>query len=174
MKINKLLPAGALMTAGLVTVVLVLTLGAPAQIVASMSMGAPSHANPHFNTASADARVGIALPPVPHLMLMWNLADLGVDRIARQGGVSIGTGVEAWFSPAARPAQSHLPLVLAEAGVGRRWGMGLHGFTVLGVGVGWSIGDWVPYLEFRRRSAFHSGRPHDDEVLLGVKFVLFG
>src|SRR6185437_7895600 len=118
MNINRLLPASVLMALGLV-----LTLGAPAQIVASMSMGAPSHANPHFNTASADARVGVALPPVPHLMLMWNLADLGVDRIARQGGVSIGTGVEAWLSPAARPAQSHLPLVLTEAGVGRRWGV---------------------------------------------------
>lgn len=151
-----------------------LGLALPAQVVASFNVGAPSHANPHFETFSAGARVGIALPPVPHLLVMWNLADIGMDRLARQPGVSLATGLEVWLSPARRPAQSHLPLLLAEVGIGRRWGKGLHGFTTWGAGAGWSLGDWVPYAEYRRRVSFHPGRPRDNEVLLGVKYILFG
>lgn len=146
----------------------------PAQIVASASVGGPSHDNPHFNTASVQARLGIALPSAPHLLLMWNFAEVGVDRLAGQAGASVATSVEAWVSPVAHPALSHTPLVLAEAGVGRRWGQGLHGFTVLGVGAGWSLGEWIPFAEYRRRASFHPGRPSDHEVLLGVKFILFG
>lgn len=145
-----------------------------AQVILNAYGGAPSEANPHFRTASAGAQLGIALPTVPHLQWTWNFAGLNWDRLAGHNGGSLTTGLEAWVSPHARPAQSFGPLLIGEAGLGRRWGWGLHGFTSLGVGAGWSWGDWVPYIEFRRRASFHSGRPVDHQVLIGLHFILFG
>ena len=147
----------------------------PAQIIVTGALGLPAKAsNPHLSTLSARVGFGVALPPVPHLTVFWNLASLGYDRLQAQNGASISTAFEAWVSPAFRPAQSFGPLLIGEAGVGRRFGLGLHGFTTLGAGLGWSLGDWIPYVEFRRRTSFHSGRPHDNEVLVGVHFMVFG
>lgn len=149
-------------------------LAARAQVVLTVSGGVPSEANPHFQTASAGAKLGIALPSAPHLLLLWNFAGLSWDRLAGHNGGSYETGLEAWFSPRARPAQSFGPVVMGEAALGRRWGTGLHGFTTLGLGAGWSWGDWVPYVEYRRRASFHAGRPLDHQVVIGVHFIVFG
>jgi len=155
--------------------VTLLFLAASAQIVASGSVGAPTSFNdPHLATASANAKIGIALPGAPHFQFLWNMAGLDFDRMQRRNGGSIETGLEAWISPARRPAQSHGPLLLADAGLGRRFGTGLHGFTAVGLGAGWSIGDWIPFVEFRRRASFDAGRPDDRQYLVGVKFILFG
>ena len=147
----------------------------PAQVVAGFSLGVPAAGhNPHLGTISLQGRAGVALPPVPHVMVMWDLISVGFDRLQRQNAASIGTGLEAWISPAVHPALSHGPLILAEAGVGRRFGAGLHGFTSIGAGLGWSLGDAVPYVEYRRRLGFHAGRVPDQQILIGIHFVLFG
>ena len=160
---------------GLFPAAAALSTALPAQVVASASVGFPASGNnPHWSTASAQAGVGVALPPLPHLMVMWNLAKFGFDRINRRDGGFVATGLEAWLSPSLRPALSHGPLLLGEADLGRRFGPGLHGFTSVGAGVGWSFGDWVPYMEFRRRLGFHVGRQADQQVLIGVHYVLFG
>lgn len=153
---------------------LLLTAALPAQVVATMALGAPSGPNPNFATASAMAKVGIALPSAPHLLPLWNFAGAGFDRIAGQNGGALETGLALWVSPALRPAQSHAPLLILEAGLGRRWGTGLHGYTAVGVGAGWSLGDWVPYIEFRRRASFYAGRPTFHQILIGFHFILFG
>ncbi|MGH9486512.1 MAG: hypothetical protein ACRD04_02840 [Terriglobales bacterium] len=146
----------------------------PAQIVASGAVGAHVHAQAPDTLGTVQAQLGVALPPLPHVLLLWNLAQFGYDPFPASHGVSLATGLEVWLSPSLRPAQSWGPLLLGDVAIGRRWGLGLHGFTDLGVGAGWSLGNWVPYLEFRRRSSFHAGRPVDRQVLVGVKFVLFG
>jgi hypothetical protein len=145
----------------------------PAQIVATAAVGAPDGSNPHFGTGSALGQIGIALPAIPHVLPLWNMAGLSYDRIEGQGGGSIQTGLETWVSPAAHPAQSWSPLLLAEVALGRRWGDGLHGYSAEGLGVGWSLGDWVPFVEFRRRSGFHAASPTEHEIVVGVKFILF-
>ncbi|HET9784065.1 MAG TPA: hypothetical protein VFP94_03790 [Terriglobales bacterium] len=147
----------------------------PAQILASGTFGFPAQSsNPHLANATAMGKLGISLPPVPHALVMWNILGLGFDRWQQQPGASLETGMEVWLSPARRPVQSHSPLVLAEAALGRRWGQGLHGYKAIGAGLGWSLGDWVPYAEYRRRTSFHAGRPVDNQILIGVHFVLFG
>lgn len=147
---------------------------AAAQIVVSGYGGAPSEANPRFRTASVGAQLGIALPTVPHVQWTWNFVGLSWDRLQSHSGGSLTTGVEAWVSLHRRPAQSFGPLLIGEAGLGRRWGIGLHGFSSVGAGAGWSWGDWVPYIEFRRRAGFHAGGPVDHQVLIGLHFIVFG
>jgi len=150
-------------------------LALPAQVVLSGAVGAPTaNRAPDSRTFSGFAKLGIALPPAPHLLLLWNMVGVGFDRLEARNGVSVESGFEAWVSPSARPAQSHGPLLLTEAALGRRFGEGLHGYASFGIGGGWSIGDWVPYAEFRRRSSFHAGRPVDHQIVIGIHFVLFG
>lgn len=159
----------------LVAACLLWTGALPAQIVATGSFGFPAQAtNPHLANAMLTGKLGIALPPVPHTLLLWNLVGVSYDRQQEEAGASLETGLELWLSPARRPVQSHSPLLLAEAAVGRRWGPGLHGYKALGAGLGWSLGDWVPYAEYRRRTSFHAGRPVDNQIVIGVHFVLFG
>ncbi|HVA64653.1 MAG TPA: hypothetical protein VNF74_13085 [Terriglobales bacterium] len=145
-----------------------------AQIVSTFAFGAPSRAKIQGSDLQVAGKLGVALPPTPHLLLLWNLAGAGFDRFQGHNGAALETGLEAWVSPARRPAQSWGPLLLAEAALGRRFGVGLHGYQALGIGAGWSLGDWVPYLEFRRRASFHAGQPVDHQILIGVHFVLFG
>lgn len=154
---------------------LLLSLPAAGQIVAGVSLGVPTprpFAGPGTFAASGD--LGIALPSAPHLLVFWDMARLGFDRLQGYNGASIATGFTAWISPAAHPAQSHAPLLLAEAGIGRRFGFGLHGFTTVGIGAGWSLGDWVPYVEYQRREGFHPGRQVQDRLVIGVRFIVFG
>lgn len=154
---------------------LALAVALPAQILATGTFGFPAHiSNPHFANASANGKLGISLPPVPHALLMWNFLGVGFDRQLQQPGASLESGLEVWLSPARHPVQSHSPFVLAEAALGRRWGQGLHGYTAVGAGVGWSLGNWAPFAEYRRRTSFHAGRPVDNQILIGVHFVLFG
>jgi len=158
------------------TVLAVLLAGAlSAQVVLTAAAGGPSaNRTPDFGTFSAFAKLGIALPPAPHLLVLWNFAGAGWDRLQARNGASLESGIEAWLSPARRAAQSHGPLLLTEAALGHRFGSGLHGYASLGIGGGWSIGDWVPFAEFRRRASFHAGRPVDHQIVVGIHFVLFG
>jgi len=167
MLLNKKLRVGVLLVSLLAT-------GLSAQIVASVNGSVPATANAHLATAAAGAKLGIALPAAPHLLLLWNFAGLSFDRLQQRNGGSVETGLEAWLSPSAHPEQSHGPLLLGEALVGRRFGVGRHGFTGLGGGVGWSLGNWLPYVEYRRRNGFHSGSPVDRQIVIGLHFVLFG
>ncbi|HEY8056492.1 MAG TPA: hypothetical protein VIE13_11340 [Terriglobales bacterium] len=154
---------------------MLLSSGLPAQVLATGTFGFPAQStNPRFANAAASGKLGISLPPVPHALVMWNFLGLGYDRQLQQSGASLETGLEAWISPVERPVQSHSPLLLAEVAVGRRWGLGLHGYKAVGAGVGWSLGNWVPYVEYRHRTSFHAGRPVDNQILIGVHFVLFG
>lgn len=146
-----------------------------AQIVAGAALAAPSRThNAELQDFSAGGKLGIALPAAPHLLVLWNMVGLGYDRLQAHSGVAAETGLEAWLSPALRPALSHGPLLLGEAAVGRRFGTGLHGYTTLGAGVGWSRGEWAPYAEYRRRSGFHAASPVVHEIVVGVHFILFG
>ncbi|MGH9468516.1 MAG: hypothetical protein ACRD1Y_14285 [Terriglobales bacterium] len=151
-----------------------LPLALSAQIVVSGSAGLL--ANPHqpHQLGRAAVKLGIALPPVPHLLLLWNVASVALDRQAGNNAPALGTSLEAWLSPARRPAESWGPLLLAEVAVGHRWGTGPHGYTALGLGAGWSLGNWVPYVEYRRRTFFHSGSVPDHQIVVGLKFILFG
>lgn len=149
-------------------------LAASAQIVATAAVGVLANSGQPRQVGRVAAKIGIALPPVPHLLLLWDIASVGLDREPGHGGAALGTGVEAWLSPGLRPAQSWGPLLLGEADIGRRWGAGLHGYMAVGAGAGWSLDDWVPYVEYRRRTSFHSGRPVDHQWVVGLKFVLFG
>lgn len=168
MRIHKRLLLGLTLSA-------LLAAGLSAQVIATGDGSVPAAAaNPHLATATAGAALGIALPGAPHLLLVWNFAGVNFDRLQQHNGVSMQTGLEAWISPAAHPVQSHAPLLLGEALIGRRFGVGRHGFTGFGAGVGWSLGDWVPYVEFRRRDGFHSASPVDRQVVIGLHFVLFG
>lgn len=147
---------------------------APAQIIATGAAGVLANHGQARQIGRVAAKIGIALPPVPHLLLLWDIASVGLDRQPGHGGAALATGLEAWLSPALRPAQSWGPVLLGEADLGRRWGVGLHGYTAVGAGAGWSLGDWVPYVEFRRRTSFHAGRPVDRQIVVGLKFVVFG
>ncbi|MGH9476468.1 MAG: hypothetical protein ACRD1C_09050 [Terriglobales bacterium] len=151
-----------------------LAAAASAQVVAGGAVGVL--ANPHEprQVGRAAAKVAIALPPVPHLLLLWNIVSVGLDRQPGSTGAALGTGLEAWLSPSLRPAQSWGPILLGEVALGRRWGTGLHGYKTVGAGVGWSLGDVVPYLEYRRRTSFHAGRGVDHQVVVGVQYILFG
>lgn len=149
-------------------------LALPAQVVASGSLGVHANRGEAHTIGRVAGSVAIALPPLPHALFLWNIASAGFDRQQNHNGGSIGTGLELWLSPALRPAESWGPLVLGEVAVGRRFGLGLHGYTAVGGGVGWSLGDWIPYVEFRRRISFHPHRPGDDQVIVGLKFILFG
>lgn len=161
--------------AGMMVLALAGALTASGQVVVSGQVTAPAaKSNPHLAEFSAGAKLGIALPSAPHVLLLWNMAGLSYDRWQARGGASLETGVEAWLSPASRPALSWGPLILAEAAIGRRWGTGLHGYTAIGAGAGWSFGSWVPYAEYRRRLGFHRGREAEDEMVVGVHFNLFG
>lgn len=165
--------AGKILAGAALALAMVSTL--PAQVLATGAFGFPARtANPHFANTSATGKLGLSLPPVPHALVMWNFLGLGFDRQLQQPGASLETGLELWLSPARHPVQSHSPLVMAEAAVGRRWGQGLHGYKAVGAGVGWSLGNWVPFAEFRRRTSFHAGRPVDNQILIGLHFVLFG
>ncbi|HUX67635.1 MAG TPA: hypothetical protein VMV31_09110 [Terriglobales bacterium] len=160
-------------------VVAALALGAlaaslPAQIVSTFALGAPSRAKIQGTDLQVVGKLGIALPPQPHLLLLWNFAGASYDRFRGHDGAALETGLEAWISPARRPAQSWGPLLLAEAALGRRFGPGLHGYQALGIGAGWSLGDWIPFVEFRRRASFHPGQPVDHQILVGIHFILFG
>ncbi len=168
--------SGFALKSGLVlAAVLLVALAAPAQVLISGQVSAPvAKPNPHLAEFSAGAKLGLALPSAPHLLVLWNMAGVSYNRWQGRAGVSLETGLEAWFSPTARPALSWGPVILGEAAVGRRWGVGLHGYTAVGAGVGWSFGSWVPYVEYRRRLGFHRGRQAEDEMTVGVHFILFG
>ncbi len=147
----------------------------PAQIVGTLAVAAPSATrNPNWAELAATAKLGIALPSAPHTLVLWNFAGAGFDRLARQNGGALETGLEAWISLARRPALSFGPLLILEAAVGRRFGEGLHGYTAVGIGAGWSWGSWVPFVEYRRRAGFHATSPVDHQIVVGVHYILFG
>ena len=146
----------------------------PAQIVASGAVALPSRAPFSGDDLQAGGRVGLALPPAPHVLALWNLAGVTFDRDQQHNGAALETGLEVWLSPARRPAQSWAPLLIGEAALGRRWGTGLHGYESLGIGFGWSLGNWAPYAEYRRRAGFHAASPVEHAIVIGVHFILFG
>ncbi|MGH9485508.1 MAG: hypothetical protein ACRD1F_10665 [Terriglobales bacterium] len=146
----------------------------PGQIIAGGSFGVLADGGQPHAIGRVAGSIGVALPPVPHVLFLWDMASLGYDRQSGHNGGSLGTGLEVWVSPSLRPAQSWGPLLLGEVALGRRFGTGLHGYTALGAGLGWSLGDWVPYVEYRYRTSFHAHRPVDRQIVVGVKFVLFG
>lgn len=149
-------------------------LALPAQVVAGGSLGVHVNRGEPHTVGRVAGSIAVALPPLPHALFLWNIASLGFDREQNHNGGSIATGLELWLSPSLRPAESWGPLVLGEVALGRRFGLGLHGYTAVGGGVGWSLRDWIPYVEFRRRVSFHPHRPGDNQVLVGLKFILFG
>lgn len=160
---------------GFAALALLLAASLPAQVVASGFLAAPSRTdNAELQDFSAGGNLGIALPAAPHILPLWNLAGMSFDRVQARNGGSLQTGLEAWVSPALRPAQSHGPMLLGEAAVGRRFGYGLHGYSLVGAGAGWSLGDWVPYVEFRRRAGFSAAGPVEHELVIGLHFILFG
>ncbi len=147
----------------------------PAQVVGTVALAAPSATrNPNWGELTATAKLGIALPSVPHALFLWNFGGASFDRLQSQNGGAVETGLETWISLARRPALSFGPLLIAEAAIGRRFGEGLHGYTAVGIGAGWSWGSWVPFVEYRRRAGFHPASPVDHQIVIGVHYILFG
>jgi hypothetical protein len=108
-----------------------------------------------------------------HVLAAWNVLGVSFDRLQHHNGGSIETSLMGMLSLAPGTTHSNSPLLLGEAGVGHRWGAGpFGGYTELGVGAGWAIGSHIPFIEFRRRFPFGSARA-DDQILVGIHFVLF-
>lgn len=121
------------------------------------------------------ARFGLAFShgEQSHVLAAWNILGVSFDRLDHHNGGTVETSLMGMLSLAPGTTHSNSPLLLGEAGIGHRWGAGpFGGYTELGVGAGWAIGSHIPFVEFRRRFPTGSA-PADDQILVGIHFVLF-
>ena len=108
-----------------------------------------------------------------HVLAAWNILGVSFDRLQHHNGGSVETSLMGMLSLAPGTTHSNSPLLLGEAGIGHRWGAGpFGGYTELGVGAGWAIGSHIPFIEVRRRFPTGSARA-DNQILVGIHFVLF-
>ena len=147
-----------------------------AQVIGTL-MGGTGFDHGRFTNGefSGTARFGLALAhgEQSHVLAAWNILGVSFDRLQHHNGGSIETSLMGMLSLAPGTTHSNSPLLLGEAGVGHRWGAGpFGGYAELGVGAGWAIGSHIPFLEFRRRFPTGSARA-DNQILVGIHFVLF-
>lgn len=147
-----------------------------AQVIGTL-MGGTGFNHGRFTNGefSGTARFGFAFAHAQqsHVLAAWNILGVSFDRLQHHNGGSIETSLMGMLSLAPGTTHSNSPLLLGEAGVGHRWGAGpFGGYAELGVGAGWAIGSHIPFVEFRRRFPTGSARA-DDQILVGIHFVLF-
>lgn len=147
-----------------------------AQVIGTL-MGGTGFDHGRFTNGefTGTARFGFAFAhgQQSHVLAAWNILGVSFDRLQHHDGGSIETSLMGMLSLAPGTTHSNSPLLLGEAGVGHRWGAGPFGsYTELGVGAGWDIGSHIPFIEFRRRFPTGSTRA-DNQILVGIHFVLF-
>lgn len=147
-----------------------------AQVIGTL-MGGTGFDHGRFTNGEFDgtARFGFAFAhsQQSHFLAAWNILGVSFDRLQHHNGGSIETSLMGMLSLAPGTTHSNSPLLLGEAGVGHRWGAGpFGGYTELGIGAGWDIGSQIPFIEVRRRFPTGSARA-DNQILVGIHFVLF-
>jgi hypothetical protein len=170
-------PSAAILALAAAGFLLLAVGSARAQVMTNLYGAATHNENPIGEIGqTGGVSLGVAWPHNPYgrWIGVWDIIGGFYDREQLRNGYGLNSVMWGMFSLRPGTTHSHSPVLIGEAGAGKRWGHGgLSTFTSLAAGIGYANGDHIPYVEYRRRFAIDSTLRRDNEIVVGIRFILF-